>query len=446
MILEINETCKIKNIIHKIMPDSIAQELEIEEGDILMSINGQEIEDIIEYKYITAEEYLEIEIQKKNGEIVIYEIEKEYDEDLGFEFRNPIIDKARSCSNKCVFCFIDQLPKGMRKSLYFKDDDSRLSFLQGNFITLTNMSDDDIDKIIKYRISPINVSIHTTNPDLRVKMLNNKNASKAYGIMKKFADSGIQMNCQVVLCPGFNDGKELDKTIDELSGLYPSVNSVAVVPVGITKHRERLEKLDIYDKCSSKTVLEQIFDHQDRCLEEFGTRFVFASDEFFVMSEIEVPESKAYEGFLQIENGVGMMRKMQDEVVFALGKHPIRFKESRKVSIATGKSAYGYMSRIAGMITDAIGNLEIQVYKIRNDFFGETITVSGLITGQDLIKNLKNEDLGDFLLIPRAMLKADEEIFLDDVSLVELEEFLDMDVIPCENDGKKFIRNIIKGK
>ena len=433
----------INNVISKVYNNSIAEEVGIEVGDVLISINGQRIQDIIEYKFLISDEYLEVEIQKINREIYIYEIEKDYDEDLGIEFSNPIIDKAKSCRNKCMFCFIDQLPKGMRDTLYFKDDDSRLSFLQGNFITLTNMSDEDINNIIKYRISPINISVHTTNPELRVKMLSNKNAGKLYDTMKKLYDANIEMNCQIVLCPGVNDKDELNRTLSDLSNFYPYVNSVAVVPVGLTKHRQGLFELNIFDRESSRDLIKQVNDLHAKYLKELGTRFVFLSDEFYIIADEKLLDYDEYEGFIQLENGVGLMCKFEVEVHDYLKTLSNNKYKNKKVSIATGSSAFEFMKKISNYIMNNISGLEIEVYKINNVFFGETITVAGLITASDIINQLKDKDLGEKLFIPRSMLKADEEVFLDDITLEGLSKKLNIDVVPCKVEAKDFIDKLL---
>lgn len=436
---------KINNIISKVYNDSIAKELEIKEGDILISINGQPIQDIIEYRFLLSDEYLEVEIQKQNGQIYIYEIEKDYDEDLGIEFTNPIIDKAKSCRNKCVFCFIDQLPKGMRETLYFKDDDSRLSFLQGNFVTLTNMSEDDIENIIKYRISPINISVHTTNPELRKTMIKNKFAGKLYDIMKRLADAQIQMNCQIVLCPGYNDKEELERTVSDLSKLYPYVNSAAAVPVGITKHREHLPMLEIFNEKTASETIKQVEKLHEKYLKELGTRFIFLSDEFYIMANKKLLDYDDYEGFIQFENGVGMISKLEREISDYLETlSDEKTKTKKKVSIATGHSAYEFICKMANNIMKKCPNMEIDVYKIVNNFFGETITVSGLITATDIMDQLKDKDLGETLYIPRSMLKADEEIFLDNITLNDLKERMRIEIIPCLNEGKDFVEKILK--
>ncbi|MCR1955947.1 DUF512 domain-containing protein [Clostridioides mangenotii] len=432
------------NIINKVYDGSIAEELGIEIGDLLVSINDQPIRDIIEYRFLLSEEYLEVEIENKYGEMYLYEIEKDYDEDLGIEFSNPIIDMAKSCRNKCMFCFVDQLPDGMRETLYFKDDDSRLSFLQGNFVTLTNMSEDDIDNIIKYRISPINISVHTTNPELRQKMISNKFAGKVYSIMKRLAEAEITMNCQVVLCPGINDGEELRRTVYDLIKLYPYVNSIAVVPVGVTRYRDNLPNLEIFDKERANSTINQIHKIQEELLEKFGTRFVFLSDEFYIVADRDMLDYDDYEGFLQFEDGVGMIRKMGTEVKEYLNALPSnKTVKEKKVSIATGHSAYEFMKDLAELVMEKYPSIDIHVLEIKNKFWGETITVSGLITAKDIVEQLGDENLGEALYITRSMLKADEEIFLDNITLEELQDIMKIKIIPCLNEGKDFVDKIL---
>ena len=433
------------NLISKLYKDSIADELGIEVGDLLISINGEPIHDIIEYRFLLSDEYLEVEIQKQNREVYIYEIEKDYDDDLGIEFTNPIIDKAKSCRNKCVFCFIDQLPKGMRETLYFKDDDSRLSFLQGNFVTLTNMSEEDINNIIKYRISPINISVHTTNPELRKTMIKNKFAGNLYSIMERLAEAQIQMNCQIVLCPGYNDKEELERTVSDLTKLYPYVNSAAAVPVGITKHREHLPNLEIFNEKTAGETIDQVDKLQKKYLKELGTRFIFLSDEFYIMANRKLLDYDEYEGFIQFENGVGMISKFEREIKDYLENLSEDHKSKiKKVSIATGHSAYEFMCEMAKCIMEKCPNVQIDVYKIINNFFGDTITVSGLVTATDIIDQLKDKNLGETLYIPRSMLKADEEIFLDNITLENLSNIMGLEVVPCLNEGKDFIDKILK--
>lgn len=436
----------INNIVSKVYKGSIADEIGVEVGDILLSINNEKVEDIIQYKFLISDEYIELQIQKINGRVYLYEIEKDYDEELGIEFTNPIIDKAKSCRNKCVFCFIDQLPEGMRETLYFKDDDSRLSFLQGNFVTLTNMSEDDINNIIKYRISPINISVHTTNPELRRKMINNKFAGKLMDTMRRLADAGIEMNAQIVLCPGYNDKAELERTLEDLASLHPYVHSAAIVPVGITRYRDNLAKLEIFDEKSASETIDQIHELEKKYLKKLGTRFAFLSDEFYIIAKRPLLEYDEYEGFVQFEDGVGMIRKMGTEVVNYLNsiEDSKRLNKTKKVSIATGKSAYKFMCDMAKEIMNKFKNIEINVYEIKNNFFGETITVSGLLTATDLIDQLKDKDLGETLYITRSMMKSDEEIFLDNITLKELEEKLNIEIIPCQNEGIDVVDKITK--
>ena len=376
----------VNNLISKVYKNSIADEIGIEVDDILLSVNGEKVEDIIQYKFLISDEYIELEIRKKDGKIYLYEIEKDYDEELGIEFTNPIIDKAKSCRNKCIFCFIDQLPEGMRETLYFKDDDSRLSFLQGNFVTLTNMSESDINNIIKYRISPINISVHTTNPELRQKMINNRFAGRVLDIMKRLAEAGIEMNAQIVLCPGYNDKEELDRTLNDLANLHPYVNSVAIVPVGITRYRDNLAKLDIFNEKSASETIDQIDKLQAKFLKELKTRFAFLSDEFYIIAKRPLLKYDEYEGFIQFEDGVGMITKMGTEIVKYLETiDDDRLNKTKKVSIATGSSAYEFIKVMSDKIMNKFKNIEINVYKIKNNYFGETITVSGLLTATDLI-------------------------------------------------------------
>lgn len=439
--MELNKT-DFKNKITSVDEGSIAEELEIEPGDVLLRVNGEAIEDIIEYNYLITDDYVELEIQKENGEIIVFEIDKEEDEDIGIEFENPIIDSVRSCRNRCIFCFVDQLPKGMRKTLYFKDDDSRLSFLQGNFITMTNMGDREIDKMIAYRISPVNISVHTTNPVLRRKMLGNRFAGDILNKIHRLAQAEIQMNGQIVLVRNVNDGAELTRTVNELAECYPSMNSVAVVPIGITKYREGLHPVEIYDTESSKKVIEQVHRMQEYFLEKLGSRFVFLSDEFYVMAGVSRPSEEAYEGYIQLENGVGLMTKMESE--FHAFLPLVKAKTVRKtVSMATGTSAARFIQNLSGFLMEKFDGLKINVYPIINEFFGETITVAGLLTAGDLLRQLQGMELGECLLLPRAMMKADEDIFLDNMTLEDFERQIGVPVVLTEADGELFIRNTL---
>lgn len=434
---------RFQNIIHSIEQGSIAEELGIEPGDILLSVNGEKIEDIIEYNYLTEDDYLEVEIQTRDGEVVVFEIEKDYDEVLGLEFSNPIIDSVKSCSNKCVFCFIDQLPPGMRETLYFKDDDSRLSFLQGNFITMTNMKDKDIDKMIRYRISPVNVSVHTTNPKLRVEMLKNRFAGDIMNKMRRLHQAGITMNVQVVAVPGMNDKEELIRTVTDLEEFYPQVESIAVVPVGLTKFREGLAKIRPFTKEEARETIAQNRNLQKKYYRRWGTRFVFLSDEFYIMAGEELPKAEEYENFIQLENGVGLMRKFEGEVKALLSLGDLPQVSPKNLHLATGTSAYEFMKDIARMVSETIPQIKIEVHRIVNRYFGETITVSGLITATDLLDQLEGIDLEDGLLLPRVMMKADETVFLDDYSVEEFEEKLGYPVIVCEVTGESFLNGIL---
>ncbi|WFA09838.1 DUF512 domain-containing protein [Tissierella sp. Yu-01] len=437
--MELGNIKETRNIIEDVINNSIADELGIDPGDILLSINGSKVQDVIDYKYLISDDLLIMEIQKPDGEVWEFEIEKDYNEDLGIIFTNPLIDKAKSCRNKCMFCFIDQLPPNMRDTLYFKDDDSRLSFLQGNFITLTNMSDEEIDRIIKYKLSPINVSVHTTNPELRVKMLNNKNAGKVYEILKRFHKANLEVNCQIVLVPGVNDGEELKKTINDLAKLSSTIESVAVVPVGITKYRQHLEKITPFNKDSARELINNINSMQEKYLKEMGSRFVFASDEFYCVSAIDLPSYDAYEGFPQYENGVGLMKSFEYEINEALGNIVKPIDLRKKIIIATGTLANNYMREIISKVNTKFKNLDLSVVPIENNYFGKTITVAGLITGSDLVSQLKRYRDVDLVIIPKSMLKQDKEIFLDNMTLEEAISTLGITIKPCEVDGNKFI-------
>ena len=442
--MELRNLSEMRNIIEEVAKGSIAEELEIVPGDILISINDNKVKDIIDYKYLITEEYILVEILKQDGEIWEFEIEKEFDEDLGIIFTNPLIDKAKSCQNKCVFCFIDQLPPNMRDTLYFKDDDSRLSLLQGNFITLTNMSEEEIDRIIQYRISPINISVHTTNPELRIKMLKNKKAGNVYEILKRFHEVRLEVNCQIVLVPGMNDGAELKRTLTDLQKLYPTIESVAVVPIGITKYREKLEKVNSYNKLSSKTVLDQLATMQNGFLKELGTRFVFPSDEFFALSEEQMPSIEDYEGFPQLENGVGLMKSFEYEIDLELNKLKVENIEDKSYIIATGTLAYEFMLEMAKKIQKKYKGLKLNVVPIKNDFFGTTITVSGLVTGIDLITQLKGIE-ADAVIIPQSMLRCDDEVFLDNMTVAEVTKGLNTKVLISKVEGKSLIDSIRQG-
>lgn len=427
-------------IIKNVAPGSIAEEVGIEKGDILLKINDNDVRDIIEYRYLISDEYIEVLVRKPNGEEWEIEIEKDYEDDLGIEFDDPIMCGPQRCHNKCIFCFIDQLPKGMRESLYFKDDDSRLSFLQGNFVTLTNMSDEDIERIIRYRISPINVSVHTTNPELRVRMLNNKKAGNILQRLKNLTDNGISVNCQIVLCPGVNDGLELKRTIYDLYSLYPYISNVAIVPLGVTKYRGDLDSLRIFDRESSRSVISFVKEIQDDIESKTGEPFARLADEFYIMGDVEFPDMEHYGDFEQLEDGIGMIRYFENRIKEDISD--IDFDGSKKeIAFLTGTSSSEFIKGISKLIEEKL-NLRINVYTVINDFFGDTVTVSGLITAGDIIRQLKGNIKEGILFIPSSILKADEDIFLDDITLQELEEALNVKIIKCKYTGDDLIEKI----
>ena len=421
---------------------SIAEELGIEPGDRLLAIDGQEIEDIFDYQFYEESEELLLLIEKADGEQWELEIEKDADESLGISFGEGLMDEYRSCRNRCIFCFIDQMPPGMRDTLYFKDDDSRLSFLQGNYITLTNMSDHDVERIVRYRLEPINISFHTTNPELRCRMLHNRFAGDALKKVDILYQGGIEMNGQIVLCRGVNDGEELERTIRDLTKYLPLLKSVSVVPVGLTRFREGLYPLEPFTREEAREVLRVIHRWQKKIYEEYGIHFIHAGDEWYLLAEEEVPEEERYDGYLQLENGVGMLRLLFNE--FEEGMERLGDGDrSGEISAATGKLAYPYIRRMADRIQERYPGVKVHVYCIRNDFFGERITVSGLITGQDIIAQLKGKELGSRLLLPCNMLKADEDVFLDDITVKEVSDALQVPVDIVKSSGQDLIDAIL---
>ncbi|KRQ86570.1 hypothetical protein ABG79_01553 [Caloramator mitchellensis] len=429
-------------VVKNVFMGSIAQEVGIEPGDYLIKINGVEVKDIIEYKYLIYDEELNLLVRKHDGEEWEIEIEKDFEEDLGIEIIDSTIENPKRCHNKCMFCFIDQLPPNMRKSLYFKDDDSKLSFLQGNFITLTNMKDEELERIIRYRISPINISVHTTNPDLRIKMLHNNKAGRINEQLKKLVDGGILINCQIVLCYGVNDGDELYKTLTDLSSYYPSIQNVAVVPVGITKYREKLVKLEPYTKERALQVIELVKPLQEKFLNSLGTPFARLADEFYVMAERELPEAEHYDDFEQLEDGIGMIRFFELNLYEQINEFNFDAK-GKKIAFVTGISFFNKLKDYSKLISDKF-NLNIEVFAVTNDFFGERITVAGLLTGRDIINQLRNKVAGKTLFIPQNVLKADEDTFLDDVTIKEIEDTLKTKVIKVKYTGEDLIEKIAK--
>lgn len=431
------------HIVAQVASGSIAEELEIEAGDILLEINGNKIEDVFDYQYFTQDEYIEVLIRKRSGEEWFLEIDKEFDEDLGITFENGLMDEYRSCRNKCIFCFIDQMPKGMRETLYFKDDDSRLSFLQGNYVTLTNMSDEDINRIIRYHLSPINISFQTTNPELRCKMLNNRFAGEALQKAWRLAEAGITMNGQIVLCKGVNDGAQLERSIRDLTELLPTLQSVSVVPVGLSKYREGLYPLEPFTKGDAQVVLHCIHQWQNKLFPKYGLHFIHASDEWYILAQEELPEAERYDGYLQLENGVGMLRLLMDEFQEAFAQSANRVVSPRTLSIATGELAYRFIQDMASQVMERFSQITIYVYPIRNDFFGEQITVSGLLTGQDLMAQLTGKKLGERVLLPQNVLKSGERIFLDDITVDMLEKALQVPVDIVKSSGQDFVNAVL---
>lgn len=433
---------KKEHVIGKIEPGSIAEELELAPGDVLVSVNGQQIEDVFDYHYFINEEYLEILVRKPNGEEWELEIEKEFEEDLGIEFDNGLMDDYRSCKNHCMFCFIDQLPQGMRDTLYFKDDDSRLSFLQGNYVTLTNMSDADMERIIHYRLSPINISFHTMNPELRCTMLHNRFAGEALKKVDLLYEAGIIMNGQIVLCKGVNDGAELEDTIEKLTRYLPYLQSVSVVPVGLTNYREGLYPLEPFTEEDAREVLTLIHRWQEKLYREQGTHFIHAGDEWYLLAGWEIPKEDTYDGYLQLENGVGMVRLLDEEVKEGLKSYP-GGENSRKVTIATGQLAAPLLSGQIERIREKYPRLQAEVIPIVNRFFGERITVAGLLTGKDLKEQLSGRDLGEELLLTEHMLKSGEPVFLDDMTVEELQKALQVPITIVKSDGKAFLEAVV---
>ncbi|MFQ9147390.1 MAG: DUF512 domain-containing protein [Eubacteriales bacterium] len=413
-------------------------------GDILISINGHDINDVLDYRFRLTEKKITLLIHR-GPDLKEITIKKDEYSDIGLEFETYLMDKKHSCRNKCVFCFIDQLPKGMRDTLYFKDDDSRLSFLMGNYITLTNLSEEDVDRIIEMKTSPINVSVHTTNPELRAKMMKNKNAGKVLSYLRRFADAGISLNCQIVLCKGINDGKELERSMTDLAALYPSLVGVSIVPAGITNYREGLCHLEPFTAEEAREVIDTIDKFGEKCLKKFGTRLFFSSDELYIEAGRELPGEDYYEGYPQIENGVGMIRSMDGEFTDELDfLDEYDLEKPRKVSVATGAAAYDFIKSLADRLCEQVPTLECHVYKIINDFFGHNITVAGLLTGKDLANQLKGKDLGDRLLIPRVTLRSEGDVFLDDTTPEWLAEQLGgVEIVPVESTGNDFVSKVL---
>ncbi|MCY1714290.1 DUF512 domain-containing protein [Caproiciproducens galactitolivorans] len=422
--------------------DSPAQRVGILPGETILSINGNKIDDVLDYRFYETSRDLSVVLTDHLQNSHTVHIRKGEYESIGLEFETYLMDEQHSCRNQCIFCFIDQLPKGMRSTLYFKDDDSRLSFLFGNYITLTNMNEHDVDRIIKMHISPINISVHTTNPELRVKMMNNRFAGESLRLMDKLAAAGIKINTQLVLCKGINDGKELERSLTDLESLYPAVQSIAAVPVGLTKFREGLFSLESYDRESAEQTIQIIDDFGDRFIREYGERICYAADEFYLKAGRPIPPAEFYGDFDQLENGVGLMANLKQEFEEALKDFPIPV-ERRHVTLITGTSVYKFLNSLLDELRIKCHNLICNVIPIINDFFGDTINVTGLVTGGDIIKQLQGKDLGDLLIVPAVMLRREGDLFLDNISLEDLSRALHVKIAVSPNDGYELLNTIV---
>ncbi len=430
--------------IEKVIPNSLSDLCGIKENDILVSINGKDINDVLDYRFYLAEEKITLTVNR-NKELINFDITKECYDDIGLEFETPLMDKKHRCENKCIFCFIDQLPKGLRESLYFKDDDSRLSFLHGNYITLTNLEKRDIERIIEMHISPVNVSVHTTNPELRCKMMLNKKAGDVLSYLDMLSQGGIDICAQIVLCRDINDGEELVRTLNDLAKLYPNLSSVAVVPSGLTKFRDGLYPLKHFDKESSKEVIKTVETVNKTYSKKLGKNLFFCSDEFYLMAGKKMHKEEYYEGYSQLDNGVGMITSFEEEAytfMKTLTKEEKNIKKS--LSIATGTASYPFLSKLVKSIKKKCKELDCNVYEIKNDFFGHSITVSGLITGKDLLNQLKDKNLGSELHISKSMLRNEGDLFLCGMSIDELAKELNVKIVPDEQDGAAFVESLLK--
>ncbi len=431
-------------IISGIVPKSPADRAKIKEGDTLLTINQNRIDDVLDFRFYELESRLTLQLADKNGRLKTVKIKKDEFEDLGLLFETYLMDKQHSCKNKCIFCFIDQLPKNMRSSLYFKDDDSRLSFLFGNYITLTNITEHEIERIIKMHISPINVSVHTTNPELRVKMMANPRAREVMEILKRFSDADISINCQLVLCPEINDGDELVRSLADLKTLLPSLNSIALVPVGLTKHREGLFPLKPYTKEGARAVIETAEKFGNELLSEFGTRVVYPSDEFYLKAELPLPDFDFYEDFPQIENGVGLIRDFEKGAECSIGDIENSPSKQLCISFATGVDAAPIIRDTLLKLENKLPSVKTSVYAIQNDFFGHSITVAGLVTATDIIAQLKNKDLGTALVLPDVMLRHENDKFLDNLTVKDIETALNIPVYITASSGEGLIDTVLK--
>ncbi len=442
-------------MISGIVKGSIAEEAGISAGDELMTVNGENIKDVFDYRFLTSVEDIVVAVRKADGEIWEVEIDKDEYEDIGMQFNDPMMDKEKRCANNCIFCFIDQLPKGMRKTLYFKDDDPRLSFTRGNYVTLTNTSLEDIDRIIRYRMSPVNISVHASDISVRRYMLGNRKAGDIIETIGKLTGSGITVNCQIVLCRGINDCDVMEKTVTELGEFYPGMSSISVVPVGLTGYRQGLTELQPYDRDSSRKVLEQIRILQERFLSAKGSRIVYAADEFYVMAGAGIPAESEYEGYPQLENGIGLITSLTTgfsdylkEIRYNIGHDSITTPSEPAVviaSIATGEAAFEHIRKMSSSLEElSSGRLKVNVYPVRNDFFGGRITVTGLLTGRDILKQLAGKELGHTLYLSRTMFREGTDVFLDGFTVQDLEKGLGVEIVIVDNTGRDFAVALLK--
>ncbi|MDD3193147.1 MAG: DUF512 domain-containing protein [Oscillospiraceae bacterium] len=425
-----------------VSPGSPADRAGIQPGEVLAAINQNPIEDILDYQFYMTDRKLRVELQSTAGKLRRVTVRKDEYEELGLEFESYLMDKQHYCKNKCIFCFVDQMPPGMRETLYFKDDDARLSFLFGNYITLTNMEQKDIDRIIKMHISPVNISVHTMNPALRQKMMLNPKAASSLDYLRQLAAAGIKINTQLVLCPGINDGAELVRSLEELGALYPSVESVAAVPVGLTKYREGLFPLRPYTKTEAKEVVQTIHAFSEDFLEREGVRMAYPADEFFLKAEIPIPDDMYYGEYNQLENGVGLLALLRQELADAMEDWEDE-GVSRRISLATGEAPAAFLREQIAEVQKRFPGLDCTVYAIHNDYFGEEITVAGLVTATDLIRQLKDKNLGEELLIPGVMLRHEQDKFLDDGTIEDVQQALGVPVRTVDNDGAQFLQALL---
>ncbi len=427
--------------IQSVLSGGIAERVGISANDLLISVNGNPIRDVLDYRFYLTETVVRLELLRDGVPFSVELVKGEY-EDIGLEFETPLMDKKHTCRNACVFCFIDQMPKGLRKTLYFKDDDDRLSFLHGNYITLTNLTNEDIDRIIKMHISPVNVSVHTTNPDLRVQMMKNKRAGEVLSYLDRLADAGIALCTQIVLCRGLNDGEELLRSMRDLEKLRPSLRSCSIVPVGLTKFREGLYPLTLFSPAECAEIIRTVNAFGDECLNRHGTRLFYCADELYIRAGLPLPDESYYEDYSQIENGVGMITSLRSEFepeLAYLSDYLPDFPPPRTVSVATGAAAYETIASLARLAEAAVEGLTVHVHCIVNRFFGESVTVSGLLTGGDMVDQLSGQALGDELLFPAVMLRADGDVFLDDMTPEELSRRLGVPVRAVGNDGAELL-------